>query len=87
MGRVIVGVDPHKKSVAIEAVDDQGRVLDDGINITAPDTVLANNHADRNADLGIQAVPGTADRGGNTAHTNGNPLQCVEVACNSCGSK
>jgi hypothetical protein len=27
MGRVIVGVDPHKKSVTIEVVDDQGRVL------------------------------------------------------------
>jgi transposase len=27
MGRVIVGVDPHKKSVVIEAVDEQGRVL------------------------------------------------------------
>ena len=30
MGRVIVGVDPHKKSVTIEAVDDQGRVLATG---------------------------------------------------------
>ncbi len=27
MGRVIVGVDPHKKSVAIEAVDEHGSVL------------------------------------------------------------
>ena len=30
MGRVMVGVDPHKKSVTIEAVDDQGRVLGTG---------------------------------------------------------
>ena len=30
MGRVIVGVDPHKKSVTIEAVDEQGRVLATG---------------------------------------------------------
>src|SRR3954453_7572974 len=30
MGRVIVGVDPHTKSVTIEAVDDQGRVLATG---------------------------------------------------------
>src|SRR5687768_10538494 len=27
MGRVIVGVDPHKKSVTIEAVDEHGTVL------------------------------------------------------------
>ena len=27
VGRVIVGVDPHKKSVAIEAVDGRGSVL------------------------------------------------------------
>jgi transposase len=30
MGRVIVGVDPHKKSVTIEAVDEQGQVLATG---------------------------------------------------------
>jgi hypothetical protein len=30
MGRVIVGVDPHKKSVTIEAIDEQGQVLATG---------------------------------------------------------
>jgi transposase len=30
MGRVIVGVDPHKKSVTIEAVDEHGTVLATG---------------------------------------------------------
>jgi hypothetical protein len=30
MGRVIVGVDPHKKSVTIEAVDESGQVLATG---------------------------------------------------------
>jgi len=30
MGRVIVGVDPHKKSVTIEVVDEQERVLASG---------------------------------------------------------
>jgi Transposase len=30
MGRVIVGVDPHKKSVTIEAVDEAGTVLATG---------------------------------------------------------
>jgi transposase len=30
MSRVIVGVDPHKKSVMIEVIDEQGRVLATG---------------------------------------------------------
>lgn len=30
MGRVIVGVDPHKRSVTIEVVDEHGRVLSTG---------------------------------------------------------
>src|SRR4029450_1910341 len=30
MGRVIVGVDPHKTPVTIEAIDEQGRVLATG---------------------------------------------------------
>jgi hypothetical protein len=30
MGRVVVGVDPHKKSVTIEAVDEYGHVLSTG---------------------------------------------------------
>jgi hypothetical protein len=30
MSRVIVGVDPHKKSVTIEAIDEEGRVLATG---------------------------------------------------------
>ena len=30
MGRVIVGVDPHKKSVTIEAVEEHGQVLATG---------------------------------------------------------
>jgi hypothetical protein len=30
MSRVIVGVDPHKKSVTIEVVDEQGAVLATG---------------------------------------------------------
>jgi hypothetical protein len=39
MGRVIVGVDPHKKSVTIEAVDEQGkRWPPAGSEPTAPDT-------------------------------------------------
>jgi hypothetical protein len=35
-----------------------------------------------NGDLGIEAVLGVIDGGGNRAHANGNPLQCVGVICN-----
>jgi hypothetical protein len=35
----------------------------------------------RNADLGIEAVPGVIDGGGNKAGGNRNPLQCSNVFC------
>ena len=31
--------------------------------------------------LGIEAVFGVTDGGGNRAHGNGNPSQCTNVAC------
>jgi hypothetical protein len=34
-----------------------------------------------NAELGINAVLGVIDGGGNKAHGNGNPAQCTNVAC------
>ena len=39
------------------------------------------NLALRNGDLGIEAVFSVIDRGGNKAHGNGNPLQCLNVVC------
>jgi hypothetical protein len=39
------------------------------------------NVAVRNDDLGIEAVPGVTDGGGNHAAANGNPTQCTNVAC------
>ncbi len=56
-------------------------LLDDGIHIDAPATTVTDNTSDRNADLGIQAVPGVTDGGGNRARSNGNPLQCTIVDC------
>ena len=53
---------------------------DDGIDAGAG-AVLQGNIAIRNADLGIDAGAGTIDAGGNRALANGNPLQCVGVAC------
>lgn len=54
---------------------------DDGIDVRSAATTITRNGADRNADLGIDAVAGVTDGGGNHASGNGNPLQCVNVAC------
>ena len=44
-------------------------------------TTLVRNTANRNHDLGIEAVAGVIDGGGNKAQGNGNPAQCTNVAC------
>jgi parallel beta-helix repeat protein len=54
---------------------------DDGIRVDAAETTLTRNTANFNRDLGIEAVPGVIDGGGNRARGNGNPLQCTNVAC------
>jgi hypothetical protein len=69
---------------ATDSVVKRNRVVaagDDGIDVESPATTLARNHANRNHDLGIEAVRGVIDGGGNTAHRNGNPSQCLNVAC------
>ena len=57
------------------------RSADDGIDVRRAGTVLRGNGAFANGDLGIFAVPGVVDAGGNRAHGNGNPAECVGVAC------
>jgi hypothetical protein len=42
---------------------------------------VEKNRADDNRDLGIEAEAGAVDGGGNKASGNGNPAQCVNVAC------
>jgi hypothetical protein len=54
---------------------------DDGFDIENASTKLTRNRAVRNADLGIEAVPGALDGGGNKASRNGDPLQCSNVFC------
>jgi parallel beta-helix repeat protein len=54
---------------------------DDGFDIRRPAATLTGNTANDNFDLGIEAVPGVIDGGGNTASGNGNPLQCTNVFC------
>ncbi len=54
---------------------------DDGIDVDEPTTTIANNTANNNDDLGIEAVAGVRDGGGNSAQGNGNPAQCLNVNC------
>ena len=54
---------------------------DDGIDVRNAATTLSRNLALDNADLGIEAVPGVTDGGGNRANANGNAAQCTNVAC------
>jgi parallel beta-helix repeat protein len=56
---------------------------DDGIDIDSAATTLIGNTANRNHDLGIEALPGVTDGGRNKASGNGNPLQCTNVWCSS----
>jgi parallel beta-helix repeat protein len=54
---------------------------DDGFDVRSRSAKLTSNRAVRNADLGIEAVPGVIDGGGNRASGNGSPLQCTNVFC------
>jgi hypothetical protein len=54
---------------------------DDGFDVRSRTAKLAGNRAVRNRDLGIEAVRGVTDGGGNIARGNGDPRQCVNVAC------
>jgi parallel beta-helix repeat protein len=54
---------------------------DDGIDIESAATTLTRNRALRNHDLGIEAVPGVTDGGGNRAAGNGDSRQCTNVFC------
>ena len=54
---------------------------DDGIDVESRTTKLTRNRAVRNGDLGIEAVRGVIDGGGNEASGNGDPRQCTNVVC------
>ena len=54
---------------------------DDGLDTNNSTTKLARNEARRNGDLGIEAVRGVIDGGGNRASGNGDGRQCVHVRC------
>jgi parallel beta-helix repeat protein len=56
---------------------------DDGFDIRSVGTTVTSNVAVRNGDLGVEALPGVTDGGGNKASGNGSPLQCTGIACSS----
>jgi hypothetical protein len=64
-------------------VDGAGRPIDDGIHVNVPagsPVEITGNATRRNADYGIEAVPGSVtDGGGNTS--SGNPSGCLGVTC------
>jgi nitrous oxidase accessory protein NosD len=55
---------------------------DDGFDIRSRTATVTGNRALRNDDLGIKAVRGVIDGGGNKASGNGDPRQCTNIACN-----
>jgi hypothetical protein len=54
---------------------------DDGIQVDSPGSRVTKNRAYENGDFGIFANAGVTDGGGNKAAGNGNPAQCLNVAC------
>jgi large repetitive protein len=75
---ILVNADAAETLIQRNRADRNGR---DGIKVDATGTTLSRNSANRNHDLGIEAVPGVIDDGGNRAFGNGDPAQCVNIAC------
>ncbi len=69
--------DGHSRLIGNRAFGARG----DGFDVNSRSATLTRNRAARNGDLGIEAVAGVIDGGGNRAHGNGNPAQCTNVAC------
>jgi parallel beta-helix repeat protein len=81
IGTVVEGNEANRNGAIPPGCVPDCPLLDDGIHVDAAATVLTRNTADYNHDLGIQAVPGVTDGGGNRARGNGNPAQCTNVEC------
>jgi parallel beta-helix repeat protein len=82
---VATSTDPNAVGAIVEDTLLEGNIVigsgHDGINVASAATTLTRNIALHNANLGIEAVPGVTDGGGNHAAGNGNPAQCTNVAC------
>jgi parallel beta-helix repeat protein len=57
------------------------RARQDGFDVDSRSATLTRNRALGNGDLGIEAVRGVTDGGGNVARHNGDRRQCTNVAC------
>ena len=64
-----------------DGIDADCRYRSDAPQECIPEIALTRNTANQNGDLGIEADAGVSDGGRNTARDNGNPAQCVGVAC------
>jgi parallel beta-helix repeat protein len=72
-----ITIDDHNNVLIGNVANDNAA---NGIDMPADNTVTRNT-ANRNGELGIRAQPGVIDGGGNKAFGNGDPLQCLNVAC------
>jgi parallel beta-helix repeat protein len=75
---ILVNADATQTLIQNNSADRNGH---DGIETDAKGSTLRRNSANRNHDLGIEAAPGVIDGGGNHAFANGNPAQCLNIAC------
>jgi hypothetical protein len=84
-----VATSTNKDGILVDT-DSAGTVLlrnltarngDNGIEVRTPGTTVTLNIANANHNLGISAVPGVIDGGGNRAAGNGNPAQCTNIVC------
>jgi parallel beta-helix repeat protein len=77
-GGIAVDRVPQRTLVSRNHVVGAGRA---GIMVGSPSTTITKNRAVRNDGLGIKAVEGVIDGGGNRASGNGDRRQCVNVKC------
>jgi parallel beta-helix repeat protein len=77
-GGIAVDRVPKRTLVSGNLVVGSGRA---GIIVGHRSTTITENRAVRNGGLGIRAVKGVIDGGGNRASGNGDPRQCVNVVC------
>jgi hypothetical protein len=80
-GRDGVTVDAHAKHTLLRR-NRASHSGDDGFDVEGPTTKLTQDRAVGNHDLGIEAVRGLIDGGGNKASGNGDRRQCIHVVCN-----
>lgn len=75
-----IWVDSTAMNTMLDGNRSSGNALD-GFTVEAPSTTLTHNTANDNGSLGIYAVPGVIDGGGNRASGNGDPDQCIGIMC------